>query len=103
MNPIAAPTGDELLTILPELLLAGGALVLLLIGVFAKNSARAVMMLSMLLVAAAIVVLFLVPVDSGPAFYGAVVLDPFARFMKIATLVASLFALILSSGSRRKR
>jgi NADH-quinone oxidoreductase subunit N len=102
MTPIAAPTGDEILTILPELLLAGGALVLLVIGVFAKNSARAVMMLSMLLVAASIVALFLIPVGEAPAFYGAVILDPFARFMKIATLVASLFALILSSGSRRK-
>ncbi|MCW5718767.1 MAG: NADH-quinone oxidoreductase subunit NuoN [Bauldia sp.] len=102
MNPIAAPTGDELLSILPELLLAGGALVLLLVGVFARNSARAVMVLSMLLVAVAAGALFLIPVGDEPMFYGAVILDPFARFMKIATLIGSLFALVLSSGSRRK-
>jgi len=102
MNPIAAPTGDELLSILPELILAGGALALLLVGAFAKNASRAIMVLSMLLVAVAAGALFLIPVSDTPMFYGAVILDPFARFMKIATLIGSLFALVLSSGSRRK-
>ncbi|MGD9738653.1 MAG: NADH-quinone oxidoreductase subunit NuoN [Bauldia sp.] len=101
MIPVLPPTGDDLLAILPELLLAGGALVLLLLGAFTRNSGRVVTTLALLLVAAAALSLFFLPL-TGSIFSGAFVLDPFARFMKIATLIGSAVALILSTGSQRQ-
>ena len=101
MEPTLPPTGDELLAIFPELLLGIGALLLLGLGVFVKEAAKLSAALSMVLVGLAALALFYLP-ESEPIFNGAFVLDPFARFMKIATLIGSFVALILSSGSGRR-
>ena len=101
MIEAAAPNADEILTIAPEIALAAGALVMLLIGVFAKNGGKLVTMLSLLLVAGAAIALFFIPL-SEPVFNGAFILDPFARFMKIATLIASGIAILLAVGHGRR-
>ena len=101
MEPTLAPSFDELIPALPEIGLAAGALVMLLIGVVAKNSVRIVTGLALLLVGGATIGLFVVPL-SEPIFNGAFVLDPFARFMKIATLIGSAIAIVLSIGHGRR-
>ena len=73
----------------PELILAVGALVLLMIGVFnGEKSATTVTGLAVaLLVAAALWLLIVAP--EGEAFGGAYLADPFSRFMKVLALVGS--------------
>jgi NADH-quinone oxidoreductase subunit N len=102
MDSSIAPTFDELIPAMPEIALAAGALLLLLIGVFSKNPNRLVANLSMLLIGGAAIALFFVPTTPEPIFNGAFVLDDFARFMKIATLVASFVAIVLAVGHGRR-
>jgi NADH-quinone oxidoreductase subunit N len=85
-----------LATILPELILAVGALVLLMIGAYAgERSTPAVNVLAVLVLAvAALVVAF--GGGEGSAFGGAFVVDTFARFMKVAALIASAVAIIMA-------
>lgn len=102
MEATAAPTFEELIPAMPEIALALGALVMLLIGVFSKNPTRVVAMLALLLVGGSAIALFFIPLTDGSIFSGAFVLDPFARFMKIATLVASAFAILMAVGHGRR-
>ena len=87
---------------IPELALAVAAMVLLMIGVF--SGPRANMTVSGLAVAVFLGVgawILLFP-DNGPAFGGAFIDDPFARFMKILTLIGSLVTLVMSVGFARE-
>jgi NADH-quinone oxidoreductase subunit N len=92
----------NLLPALPELIVAVGALALLMIGVFGgERSMRTINILSVLLiVVAAAVLLFFSP--GGTTFSGAFVLDPFARLMKFLTLLGSGVAIVMSAGFARK-
>ena len=101
MEPTLAPTFDELIPALPEIGMAIGVLVMLMVGIFVKNPLRLVTNLALLLVIGATIGVFLVPL-SEPIFNGAFVLDPFARFMKIATLVGSAIAILLAAGYGRR-
>ncbi len=95
------PSDFSFLPVLPEIILAVGALVLLMIGVFAGT--RVVTLVTMLavgLLALALLVIIFVPAD-GVTFNGAFVVDPFARFMKILVLIGSGVAIIMSSGFAR--
>jgi NADH-quinone oxidoreductase subunit N len=86
---------------LPEIILAAGALVLLMIGVFGgERSLTLVTALSVALIAFALVILVTVP-DNASAFNGAFVLDPFARLMKVIVLVGSGVAIVISVGYMR--
>jgi len=83
--------------ILPELLLAVGAMVLLMIG--AASGERAVVfvnVMSMLLLATAGLLVVMMPGANASAFGGSFVVDPFARFMKILMLAGSGVALLLA-------
>src|SRR5690606_32199539 len=81
---------------LPELILAVGALVLLMIGAFGgERSTPLVTTLAVLLIAVAGLVL-LFKAEDGVTFGGAFVLDPFARFMKVLALIGSGFAIVMS-------
>ncbi|MCW5696651.1 MAG: NADH-quinone oxidoreductase subunit NuoN [Bauldia sp.] len=103
MNQILPPTSDELLAILPELILAGGILVAMVLGVFLRRPIALVNGLSWLLLTAAAVAVLTIPL-SGPVFHGALVLDPFARFMKVAVLIGSAVALAMAwSHGRQQR
>ena len=82
--------------ILPELVLAIGALVLLMIGAFAgAHSARTVNFLA--IVVLALSAISVVTSDQGGAIWdGAFVVDGFARFLKVTALVGSAVAIVLA-------
>ena len=86
---------------MPELLLAGGAMILLMIGVFiGDSSTRIVTGLSVALLVLAGIWLIWFP-STGLAFHGAFVMDPFARLMKILVLIGSGVAIAMSVGFAR--
>jgi NADH-quinone oxidoreductase subunit N len=93
MNPAALP---DLMFVLPELILAVGAMLLLLAGVYAGDrSAPAISIaaVAVLLVAAIAVAL---GDAEGTTLGGAFVVDAFARFMKVAALIGSAVAIVLA-------
>jgi NADH-quinone oxidoreductase subunit N len=80
----------------PELLLAGGAVLVLLIALFVKGLGhRAVAALAILLLVGALGVLLLVPAD-GVLFNGVFVVDAFARFMKVLVLGGAAASLLIA-------
>ncbi|MDJ0613894.1 MAG: NADH-quinone oxidoreductase subunit NuoN [Rhizobiaceae bacterium] len=80
----------------PELWLAVGALFLLMFGVFAgERSSSQVTGLSLALLVVTAIWLFLMG-ERGEAMNGAFILDDFAWFMKLLTLIGSALALIMS-------
>lgn len=88
----------QLVLILPEILIALGAIILLMIGVY--SSARAsltVTGLAMALLVATIVILIVFP-KSGLFQTNALIIDSFGRYMKILMLIGALFSLIISVG-----
>lgn len=81
----------------PELILAIGALALLMIGVYGgEKSAKPVTWLSIALMVVAALWIIFYPAD-GSAYSGAFVSDHFARFMKILALIGSASALLMST------
>jgi NADH-quinone oxidoreductase subunit N len=94
-NPLEIPT---LLPALPEIVLALGAMLLLMVGVFRGEQATkgieggAVLLL---LLTAAIVVWL--PAGKLVTFDGSFVVDSFARFLKLLALAGSAAAIVMSS------
>lgn len=87
----------DLLTLLPELILAVGAMALLLAG--ALGGEKVVPLISScaigLLVLSGAAAIFAVP-DHATAFQGAFVADSFARFAKLLILIGAVFSVILA-------
>lgn len=93
-----ALTGD-LMLILPELILAGGAMLLLLIGAFRGDGAtRQVSWLAVIVLTVAAFFVLRPLAPAGPAFNGTFVVDPFASFVKILVLIGSAAGIIMSQG-----
>ncbi len=87
---------QNLSLLVPELWLSIGAMVLLMIGVFSgPKSTPHVTGLSIALLVAACAWLFMKE-EGGLAMNGSFILDPFARLMKIITLVGSTLAIAMS-------
>ncbi|MFA7414162.1 MAG: NADH-quinone oxidoreductase subunit NuoN [Rhizobium sp.] len=87
--------------ITPELILAVGAMVLLMIGVFSGDkSAPTVTGLAVALLIASGLWMVLVPAE-GSAFGGAYLADGFARFMKVLALIGSVTAMVMAVGHAR--
>jgi NADH-quinone oxidoreductase subunit N len=85
----------------PELILAVGAMVLLMIGVFSgEKSSGFVTWLAVGLLAVSGAWLVWQTGD-GQAYNGAFLSDPFGKFMKVLTLFGSMVALIMSAGEAR--
>ncbi|WP_416796208.1 NADH-quinone oxidoreductase subunit NuoN [Ciceribacter azotifigens] len=85
----------------PELILAVGALVLLMVGVFSGDkSTPTVTGLAVALLIASGLWMVLIPAE-GSAFGGAYVADGYARFMKILALIGSVTAMIMAVGHAR--
>ena len=83
--------------ILPELLLAVGAMALLMLGVIRGDRATGLVSgLAIVLLVAALGVLALLPAGKVVAFHGSFVLDGFARFLKILALTGSAVAILMS-------
>jgi NADH-quinone oxidoreductase subunit N len=83
-----------LMPVLPEIVLALGAMALLMLGAYRERSTPIVNLGAiMLLVGAAFIVAAL---PNGTTFGGSFVVDDFARFLKILAFVGSAFAIVLS-------
>ncbi|WP_020178860.1 NADH-quinone oxidoreductase subunit NuoN [Methylopila sp. M107] len=88
---------------LPEIFLAVGALVLVLIGaVSGDRSTSLINGLAVALIAVAGVLVAFQTVDNTPAFGGGFTADAFARFMKILAYIAAIGALLLSFDYMRR-
>jgi NADH-quinone oxidoreductase subunit N len=82
---------------LPELMLAVGALVLVLIGAIRGQSANGLInVLTIALLGATLAAVVGFGVDRAVTFEGAFINDAFARFMKVLTLGGAIMALLLS-------
>ncbi|HWW46816.1 MAG TPA: NADH-quinone oxidoreductase subunit NuoN [Xanthobacteraceae bacterium] len=89
--------GYSLLPVLPELVLAAGTLVLLMLGAF--RGERSIGMVTTLSVGLLVVAGFLVlnlPAGRLTTFGGSFILDDYARFLKVLSLIGSAVALVLS-------
>ena len=91
--------GYQLLPVLPELVLAAGAMVLLMLGAY-----RGTQQVTGLVTALAVCLLVVtgalelwLPAGKLTTFGGSFIVDDFARFMKILALVGSAVTLILST------
>jgi len=88
---------SALVSMLPELLLAVGAMALLMVGAFRGDAAAPAIdgIAIALLVAAGLVILHL-PAGKLVSFGGSFVIDDFARFLKILALVGSAATILMS-------
>ncbi len=102
MSPFAIPV-PALWPALPEILLALGALGLVLYGALAgERSTRTVRLATLVLILVAAIVVMTLPNGRVVTFSGSFVSDAFAKFMKVITLIASAAALYLSSEHFRR-
>ena len=88
---------NDIAATLPEIILASGAMALLMLGVFArKASGELILWVAVLLLAVAG---FFVASSSGTAtaFGDSFIVDPFARMMKLLTLAGAAVALLMSA------
>lgn len=100
-------TSDILLASLhlstPEIILALGALALLMVGVFlGERSGPTVTALAIVVLAVACVWLFFFPA-TGSAYGGAYIADGFSRFMKITALIGAILAMVLSYSQAKEQ
>src|SRR5690606_1609919 len=99
---MTADLSQSLILAAPELILAAGALALLMIGVFSGERANTTvtgLSIALILGVGGWMIVF---VGDGTAFGGAFVSDPFARLMKLLTLGGSVITLIMSVGFARE-
>src|SRR6266576_779933 len=90
--------GYPLLPVLPELVLAAGAMVLLLLGAYrGQQTTRLVTGLAICLLVLAGGLELLLPAGKLTTFAGGFIVDDFARFLKILTLIGSMGTLVLSA------
>jgi NADH-quinone oxidoreductase subunit N len=90
--------GYQLLPVLPELVLAVGAMVLLMTGAYrGQGSTRLVTGLAVCLLIATGAIELLLPAGKLTTFGGSFIVDDFARFLKVLALIGSVATLILSA------
>ena len=88
---------NQLNLIFPELFLISSTMILLMIGVFSKNSFNLIFKLSTVTLLIALMILFNHPVDtSAKLFNNSFIVDYLALFMKALTLVFCIFVMISS-------
>ena len=88
---------SDLLPVLPELVLAFGAMLMLMVGVaLGERSGRVVNSWCVLVLVAAGAAMLWVPAGSRSLFGGSLLVDDFARFLKLLALAGSAGALLLS-------
>ncbi|MBN9579756.1 MAG: NADH-quinone oxidoreductase subunit N, partial [Alphaproteobacteria bacterium] len=86
----------DIQAILPELIIAIGGMLLLVVGVWTGDkSLKLLSALSVALLAVAGVALIVAP-ETATAFNGSFIADPFARFVKILILLGSAASIILA-------
>ena len=92
MNPAAAYA--PLYPALPEIVLAVGAMALLMLGAYRQRSTSIVNLGAVMLLVAAAAIVHSLP--NGTTFGGSFVIDPFARFLKTLAFIASAVAIVMS-------
>jgi NADH-quinone oxidoreductase subunit N len=89
----------SLLPVLPEIVLALGAMALLMLGAYrGERTVRIVTILAIVLLAVTLVLELMLPAGRLTAFGGSFVVDDYARFLKTVMLVASAMTLVISRG-----
>ena len=83
--------------ILPELFLSVSILILLILGVFVKNSYKIVQNLALIVLLFAILLFFNLPEENTKLFNQSFIVDDFSIFMKILTLFSCFFVMISSN------
>jgi NADH-quinone oxidoreductase subunit N len=90
--------GYQLLPVLPELVLAVGAMALLMVGAFQGVRATSLIVVLALVLLVVVGVLELtLPAGKLTTFNGSFIVDDFARFLKILSLIGSGVTLVLST------
>src|SRR5215203_652928 len=91
MNAVALSSMTQAL---PEIVLAVGAMALLMLGAYRERSDSVVSLFSVLLLIVAAVIVAVIP--NGNIFGGSFIVDDFACFMKILAYAGSAFAIVMS-------
>src|ERR1700736_5841409 len=90
--------GYQLLPVLPELVLAAGAMVLLMLGAYrGQQTTSLVTGLAVCLLVLTGVLELMLPAGKLTTFNGSFIIDDFARFLKILALIGSVATLVLSA------
>src|SRR2546426_12157664 len=90
--------GYQLLPVLPELVLAFGAMALLMLGAYrGEGTTRLVTMLAVVLLVVTGVLELMLPAGKLTTFGGSFIVDDFARFLKILAIIGSAGTRILSA------
>src|ERR1043166_3196620 len=90
--------GYQLLPVLPELVLAVGGMVLLMLGAYrGAQTTGIITALGIALLAVTGILEFMLPGGKLVTFGGSFIVDDFARFLKILALTGSAATLILSA------
>src|SRR6187399_2812544 len=90
--------GYELLPVLPELVLAVGAMALLMLGAYrGEGTTRLVISLAVVLLVATGALELMLPAGKLTTFGGSFIVDDFARFLKILAIIGSAVTLMLST------
>ena len=85
-----------LLPVLPEIVLALGAMVLLMVGAYRDRSVQLVNVCAFALLVLAAVIVYAMSPGKHTAFGGSFVIDDFARVLKILTLTGSAATIVLA-------
>src|SRR3954465_2619522 len=90
--------GYQLLPVLPELVLAVGAMALLMLGAYrGEGTTRLVTSLAVVLLVVTGALELMLPAGKLMTFGGSFIVDDFARFLKILAIIGSAVTLILST------
>ena len=90
-------TNEMLVAFSPELLLAAGSMVLLMIGVFRDDGGLGIVTGGAIaLIVTALALVHVVPSDGIELFGGSIILDPFSKFLKTLTLIGCVAAIVMS-------
>ena len=94
---------SKLILVLPELVLLGAALSLLMFGVFRREqSDSGITSLAVVFMGLALVFVFAIPNSEIKIFDGLLINDPFAKFMKSLVLIGAMLTLIMGYGYRKR-
>src|SRR6202048_1856269 len=90
--------GFQLLPVLPEIVLAAGAMALLMLGAYrGQQTTSLVTGLAVALLVVTGVLELMLPAGKLTTFSGSFIVDDFARFLKILALIGSVATLVLST------
>lgn len=87
---------SDLMVLLPELIVAGGAMALLLVGVFTGDRATEIVCWVAVLLLAVAGYLIFAQTDKASAFHGAFVVDGFSRFANLLVLTGSALCILMA-------